>query len=420
MTDRSDAGQRLCLIHPMDPRGHKLGGIETHVRLIVSRHPDDMRLLFVGIDEAGDLPQGVVSQVEACGRTIDFVPVARLPATEINRAATRLARSATLRLGLGLLRHAPAIRRARGNGPATADLQRFEFALLARLLGLPSVQMVHGEGSKDDKMDSLIKRYWFVHRFNEQVALRLAGRILCVNPNIRARIGRLWPRLLEKAEVMTVSVDPEVFPARPFDTGDGVFRVVFAGRLDEFKDPPLMFETLRLLHGRLGGRLEFHYVGPTDPHRYDAFAAIEAFTTRHGVQSAAGVSAIVARCHAGVLTSYFEGMPCYLLETLSVGRPFVAIRLPQYDPLIVSGVSGKLIERDPNPAAAAERLAEAFVALWADILAGRIDPAAVQARTRPFTVDRQMARLFEHHRALARPGPARGLQRLATSWISRS
>jgi glycosyltransferase involved in cell wall biosynthesis len=385
----------------MDPRGAKLGGIETHVRLVLARHPADMEVLFVGIDELGDLPEGQISEISVAGRRISFLPVARMPSDELNRAARALSRSATLRCGLGALRHALTIRRwcRQGPGRATADLQRFEFAMLTRALGLPTVQMVHGEGSREDKMDSLIKKYWFLHAMNERIALTLASRILCVNPTIVKRIERLWPTLAPKAEVMTVSVDPVTFPMRPFDTADGIFRVVFAGRFDAFKDPPLMFRALERLHGLLRGQLEFHYIGSTDPHRYGGFAAIEGFTVRHGIQNAAGVSAIMARCHAGVLTSFFEGMPCYLLEALSVGRPFVAIRLPQFDPLVRPGISGTLIERS-DPQHDTEALAGAFAALWADIRAGRIDPAAVHALTRPYQVDTQMQRLFDHHRRL--------------------
>jgi glycosyltransferase involved in cell wall biosynthesis len=379
---------RLVLMHPMDPRGGKLGGIETHVRLVLSRHPADFSVLFVGVDEFGDCETGRVRQMVVDGRRIDFLPVAFIPGEAINLASKTLAGSTTFRFALGAMRHLLTIRRAIGAARASADLQ-----------------MVHGEGSRDQKMDSLIKKLWFLHAFNEKLALSLARRILCVNPNIVKRMTREFPRQARKAEVMTVSVDTQRFSAQPFDTRDGVFRIVFAGRLDEFKDPPLMFRMLAKLHRRLGGRFAFDYVGTSDPHRYAEFEAIECFTVRHGYQTAAGVAAIVARAHAGVLTSYFEGMPCYLLETLSVGRPFAALRLPQYDPLIVAGVSGALVERSDPPVACEDALVEAFAQLRDDIFAGRIDPSAVHRKATPYSVEAQMARLFAHHRALQDDAP---------------
>jgi glycosyltransferase involved in cell wall biosynthesis len=394
----------LLLMHPMDPRGVKLGGIETHVRLVLERHPDDFRLLFVGVDEIGDLEIGRVVTLRREGREIDFLPVAQIGPDEINVAAKSLRRSTTLRFALGALRRLPTIRAAlRGRG-ASADLQRFEFAILPKLLGLKTVQMVHGEGSKEQKQDSLIKKHWGLNRLNETMALSLANCILCVNENIIRRLERVLPRAALKCEVLTVSVDQRRFAPKPFDCSDGIFRVVFAGRLDAFKDPPLMFRVLAGVHERLRGRFEFHYAGTTETERYPESALIEPFLVRHFYQPAAKVAEILGRCHAGILTSFFEGMPCYLLETLSVGRPFVALRLPQFDPLVVAGTSGALIERTDPDEVCERRMIDAFVALWDDIRAGRIDPAAVSALTTPYSVETQMERLFARHRALQTGG----------------
>ncbi len=390
----------LCLLHPMDPRGGKLGGIETHVRLILAHHPEDFRILLVGVDEIGDLPLGRVQSLSYAERQIDFMPVARIEGEAINLAGKTLLASTTFRFATGALRHLPALRRALGGTKASADLQRFEFALIPKLLGLKTVQMVHGEGRKDQKMDSLIRKLWFVHRLNETVALTLASHIFCVNPNIVERLKVLLPGAARKAEVMSVSVDTDRFVSTPFVAVDGPFKIVFAGRLDEFKDPPLMFRLLAHLHQRLEGALEFHYAGTTDPGRYAEFAGIASFTTRHGFLDAAALAALYQRSHAGILTSFFEGMPCYLLELLAVGRPLVALRLPQYDPLIVEGISGFMVERGEADTAMVEALGTAFVHLRAAMQQGALDPARIHALIEPLSVRQQMARLFEQHRAL--------------------
>ena len=391
---------RILLMHPMDPRGNKLGGIETHVRMIQNCHPADFSVLFVGVDEFGDLPIGEISRISVGGRKIDFLPVTAIDAESINLPGKSLLRCTTFRFAAGALRHIFKIRAAVKGSPVTADLQRFEFAILPKLLGLKTIQMVHGEGSKEQKMDSLIKKLWFLHRANEWIALNLADRVLAVNPNIIERLKRILPGAARKAEVMTVSVDTKRFAPKPFDCADGVFKVVFAGRLDAFKDPPLMFRILAGVRDRLGGKFQFHYVGTTDPRRYPEFSLIEKNTVLYGYQASEEVAEIAASCHAGVLTSFFEGMPCYLLETLSVGRPFCAIRLPQYDPLVVDGVSGHLVERTDPDDVCLGRMVDAFVALRDDIFEGRIDPLRVHARVTPYSVENQMARLFAHHRAL--------------------
>ena len=169
---------RICLMHPMDPRGGKLGGIETHVRLILRRHPEDFSVLFVGVDEIGDCALGQVTRIAVGDRSVDFLPVARIGGSEINLAGKTITGSTTFRFATGALHCLFAIRKALQGARATADLQRFEFAIVPKLLGLKTIQMVHGEGGKDDKMDSLIKAYWFIHRFNERLALALASRSL--------------------------------------------------------------------------------------------------------------------------------------------------------------------------------------------------------------------------------------------------
>jgi glycosyltransferase involved in cell wall biosynthesis len=392
---------RLCILHPIDPRGSKVGGIETHVRLMLSRHPDDISVLLVGIDERGDLPVGKVVRLDVAGRTIDFLPVIHIPEKAIHAAAKVLSQSVTLRFALAALRHLLKIRRLARASSATTEIERFELALIARAVGNPVVQVVHGEGSRGDKMDSLIKRYWWLHSLNEKVALGLAARVVGVNPNIIRRFEREMPQIARKAEMLTVSVDTERFPAAPFSARD-VFRIVFAGRLDAFKDPPLMFDTLGHLHAELDGKVEFHYIGTSDPTLEPAFEAIAPFTVRHGFQDAAGVSAIMRSCHAGILTSYFEGMPCYLLELLSSGRPIGAVRLPQFERLIVPGVSGFQLGRMQHPLMTSQAMAAGFVKLWDEIRAGAIDPEAVRALVRPYSVEVQMPKLFDRHRSLVR------------------
>ena len=60
--------QRLVLIHGMDPRGAKVGGMETHVRQLLRRHPAHMRILMVGIDDFGDLELGRKHVLNVAGR----------------------------------------------------------------------------------------------------------------------------------------------------------------------------------------------------------------------------------------------------------------------------------------------------------------------------------------------------------------
>ena len=392
--------QQLILIHPIDPRGEKVGGIETHVRLLLKAHPADYHVLLIGVDGIGDLEPGKIHKVKLGDREIEFLPVMRYLDETAKHAASKLTQSLTFRFALSLARHFPAIYKLAHRMPSSADLQRFEFAPFAKALRVPVVQVVHGEGRKDQKMDSLIKKFWYIQAMNEKIAMSLANHILCVNPNIKKRVDKEFPNQADHSEVMTVSVDTKVFPPSPFDVSDDILKLVFTGRLDTFKDPGLMFKTIKALEEKLNGKVEFHYVGTTDPHRYEEFAAIEHLTVRHGFQNAAGVARILSRVHAGIITSHFEGMPCFMLEVLSAGRPMGTIRLPQYDLIVKPGVSGFLVERSGSDEQSADQMSDAFVELWDEIKSGAVDPMSVHQCIKPFTVEHQLPRVFEIHREL--------------------
>ena len=81
---------RLISIHPMDPRGAKVGGMETHVRQLLSRYPADMTLMMVGIVEKGALELGRVAAIKFGGREIQFVPILRAAVSDQTGASKTL------------------------------------------------------------------------------------------------------------------------------------------------------------------------------------------------------------------------------------------------------------------------------------------------------------------------------------------
>lgn len=387
-------------MHPMDPRGSKIGGIQTHVRQLLENSPPDCRLVLIGVDGRGDCKLGQLSPMKFGDRSFEFLPVTRYPEDKVHAAAKTIGDSLTLRFAIGLLRHLFRIREALAQLPTAVELQRFEFAPVPFLLGLPVIQIVHGDGGKYDRMDSLLKKYWFLHRLNEWVALKLAARIVCVNPEIESRLRDAFPNERDRMAFMPVSVDTNIFHATDFELVDGGFRVIFAGRLDEFKDPPMMMEALRKGYDRLGGELEFHYVGTSDPNRYPEFQRIRDFTICHGYQTSARVAAMMSHCHAGILTSYFEGMPCYLLELLAAGRPIVAVRLPQYELVVEEGVSGTLIPRVTDREILSSMLADQLASTWNAIRHGRFDVNRIHGKVADYSVERQLSTHFRKHKDL--------------------
>src|SRR5258706_12641382 len=172
-------------------------------------------------------------------------------------------------------------------------------------------------------------------------------------------------------------VNANIFEPTPLPASTAPFRIAFAGRLDEFKHPALMFRTIDLLRQRLQGGVEFHYIGTSDPHRFSEFAAIQDITIRHGFKDAAGMAATLAAAHAGILTSEFAGMPRFVLETLAVGRPVVAVHLPQLESVIHDGGSGFLVARDGSAEDMPDALAQRFLDVSDDVHDGQMEHVSI-------------------------------------------
>jgi glycosyltransferase involved in cell wall biosynthesis len=390
---------RLAILHSFDPRGTKVGGLETFIRDLIGFKPDDFTFLMIGVDAIGDLPLGKITQIPFRGKMIDFLPIVHYSDAKAKEAALKITDSINYQFFKGLLRHIRAVNAALKTELTSVDLQRVEYSLITSMLRVPFVQMLHGEGAPKLQMDSLLKSYRGVHNAAEWYAMATTDRFLCVNPFISERMRGTYPRHKEKIDTLSTWVDTKTFAAKPFPN-DGTFRIAFAGRLDLFKVPSLMFKTVHRLNEKLGGGVEFHYMGTSDPERFPEFDRIRKLSTLHGFKTAAGVADVLANVHAGILTSEFEGMPFSVLESLSAGRPVVAAHLPQLEAVIKDDVSGKLIQRLNSIDADADAISDGFVRIHALIKSGKITPEQVHAQILDFTPERQIGKAYENHRRI--------------------
>jgi len=403
------ASYNIALVHPFDIRGTKIGGLETYIRDFVTFCPENTRVLFVGVDAVGDMKLGRITETTFRGRHFDFMPILHYPDERAREAARRVRDSITAQFCGGLLRYLPTLARTLRERRCSVDLRRVEFAWLPAMLRLPYVQMLHGEGVPQRPMDSLLRDYRFVHQLGERFAVATSRKFLCVNPLITERLRSVYRKHADKIDTLWTWVNTGIFRPQPFREPVHPFRVVFVGRFDEFKRPRLMFKALRLLRDKLGGDLEFHYIGTSDTARFPEFADIADITVRHGFQDAQGVARVVASAHAGILTSEFEGMPRCVLETLGTGRPVVAVHLPQLEGVIEDGTSGYLVPSELPEDEMLEALTQRLIEVRNAIAEGRVDPAAVAAKITPFTPDTQLARVYRLHHEIQRDdAPASG------------
>jgi glycosyltransferase involved in cell wall biosynthesis len=390
----------IGLLHPFDIRGTKVGGLETYLRDFVTFCPENTRALFVGVDSIGDLELGRIYEISFRGRTFEFMPILYYPDDKAREAARRIRDSITAQFFVAVIRHLPSIARAFRRRRCSVDLRRVEFAWVPFLLRVPFIQMLHGEGVPRLRMDSLLKKYNFIHNLGERFAMATSRKFLCVNPLITERLRRTYPRYKAKIDTLWTWVNTNIFRPEPMPE-IGPFRIAFAGRLDAFKVPSLMFKAIARLREKLPG-VEFHYIGTSDPTRFPEFSAIKDITVAHGFCDAIGMAAILAQAHAGILTSEFEGMPRCVLETLAVGRPVVAVHLPQLEVVIKNGESGFLVPRDQSEQDIVETLALRFLDVRRAILEGRMVPAKIADNIKSFTPQQQLARVYRLHQEIQR------------------
>src|SRR5262249_13368126 len=145
--------------------------LETYIRDFINFHPTDTDLLFIGIDSSGDLGLGEVHRLSFRGRTFDFLPILHYSDLQAREAARSVRTSLTGQFFFALLRHFGTIAKLVRSRQCSLDLRRVEYSWLPAVLRLPFVQMLHGEGVPKLQMDSLLKRYAFVHHAGERFAV---------------------------------------------------------------------------------------------------------------------------------------------------------------------------------------------------------------------------------------------------------
>lgn len=219
--------------------------------------------------------------------------------------------------------------------------------LAAHLAGVPFSLTIHGSSEWDQPMN-----------FALGLKVRRAAFVACVCEYARSQLYRWcdlkdWPKLhLVRCGVTADFLDAPPTPVPPDR------RLVFVGRLHEVKGLPVLIEAARRLAAE---GLEFQLVLVGDgPLR----GTVEAQIAQHGLQRhvhilgylpPAGIREQLLRSRAMVLTSFAEGLPVVMMESLALRRPVIGPWLAGIPELIEPGANGWLV-----PPGSVEKLADAM------------------------------------------------------------
>jgi glycosyltransferase involved in cell wall biosynthesis len=286
-----------------------------------------------------------------------------------------------IRFIAGVLARARTLRRElRARGVAAMELSRPEYALFSWLFPGRKVFTFHGMGPN---------RHHRVQRLVHDLACWLlpltADAIQIIGRDASALPGPIRRYFAGRIVHVDAWFDRRFAPSPAPPLSERPFTVFYAGRLNEQKNPRLIFEIMRR-GGELPFPVAFRYFGADADVLREAGLAQSVEAT--GLLDAAGLSAAIASCHAGMLCSIAEGSPFIVVETLACGRSFLASPLP-----------GLIETYRGNPGVVfAERIdADAFLAALTELhaqWARGLDPAGLAASVAHRSQDRSVERVL--------------------------
>lgn len=394
---------RIISIHPFDPRGCKVGGIETHVRHTIKFFPEDIDLVVVGVDESNLLDLGVpIILLNEFGREYTFIPILNTKVININTAAKNILKSLTFNFFISLFKYRKVIKKTYNSMESSIEIQRYEFSWFCYLNNFSNLLITHGDADPTKKLDSLLGKVWFLHTFNESFAVKHANKIVSVSSEQAKRLIFNFPMKSNDIHYMTVSVDDHLFKPSPFNVDDGVLRIAFAGRLDEFKRPQMMFKIIKVLKAKLNNKVEFHYIGVTDPTVFKEYHEVKDNVICHGFKRSPEIAKMWQGFHIGIVTSIFEGWPVYVMECICAGRPVVSLKLDQMQDTFRNGFCGEMLDMNEDSESTINKMSSSIVEQWLLILDKQLEPLNVNKVIEPFKVSIQQKKLFSLHVNISR------------------
>jgi glycosyltransferase involved in cell wall biosynthesis len=227
-----------------------------------------------------------------------------------------------LRFTLGVWREIKQIRTfLRQNKASVIELSRPEYILFSFLLSGKKVFTLHGTGPARTETSKYI-----LHRLACYALPLLADRVHIVGRDSSGLPPSVRFLMRRKIHFIDAWYD-DVFRPTPLPDLAGPLKIFYAGRLAKMKNPELLYAIVRKMKKDLGDQIEFSYFGhdgadiPNDL-RNSSLAD-------KGLLPAPRLAQAIAACHLGVLcSSYGEGSPFIVIETLACGRGYVVPALP--------------------------------------------------------------------------------------------
>lgn len=351
---------KISIIHPMDPLGNKIGGIQTFIKNFIKYAPDDFEVEVVGVtSDKKNRPVGKWQRVAVHKKNINFLPVLYVRDENVR---TKIPLS--LKFTLSLFKYKKQL----NGGDKILIYHRIEPSL--SLANIPSrkVLFIH-----TNTVDSLYSPHteakwrgfpWLYFQVEKKLIGRM-DKVFAVREDVVKFYQKKYPFMADRFLFMPTWVDEETF--FPYENEvkakhklvfsksksfpDYAKLVLFVGRLEGAKDPSLLIDTFYYINKRVpksrllirgGGALKKKIEERIS--RYGLKEKVVFF----GILPQDKVAELMRISDVFLLTSAFEGMPMSVLEALACGLPVVSTNVGEVKRVVRDEFSGLTCsERDP-------------------------------------------------------------------------
>lgn len=347
--------KKLVIIYPSDPFGGKVGGINSFIKGLIKYAPIDFEIEWIGItSDPAARPVLLSKHYQMDGRDFIFTPV-----LFENDQNIRQRIPLSLRFGL-------SIRRLKRNWhDCILFFHRIEPVIFFNRKQGTKIALVHNDiikqiYSKDSEVIwSKIPR---LYQLFERSILRRFHHVFSVSKTTVDYYKKTYPRHSIEFSFLPTSVDPEIFsPSNipkvelkkdiakrfpiQFKINEPWF--LFVGRLQTQKNPSLLIESFAQYYQKhKQGKLLV--VG--DGNMKESLIEL---VTKYGIQneviflgqqSRETLQLFYHGSDSLMLTSFFEGMPVCVLESLASGLPVISANVGEIARLVKNGFSGRIID----------------------------------------------------------------------------
>ncbi len=346
----------LLIVHPFDPWGSKIGGIETAVRSTIQYAPNNFQLSLIGVTQnTVQRPLNSWQELEYKSKRVSFLPILKIENPNQRGRIPLFLSFSTKLFRYHLSFHS-----------SLALFHRVEPLFCSRIDAGANILCIHGDSREIIGPYSEVrwKHIPWIYKRIESNAVQKARRIFVVSRKGTEYLQKRYMRH-EDISFLPTGYSEELFSLPEEEKRESLYQrviqqydlkpfskfVLFTGRFEKQKDPVLALKSFSKLSERLPD-VSLLLVGDgslkADMKRVISFYQLENRVFFLGSLSAEELAEVMKISHAFLMTSRFEGMPIVVLEAQACGLPVVSTDAGEIRRMILEGQTGVVVS-ESNP-----------------------------------------------------------------------